>query len=196
MEELEMTYAAMGLPFEFDSFNKLSARQAEKFFQWYIGQIECRMNILKDYIHKENKNLLFDYSPESLISLWEWYEHKIIIEKKTEEELKNEYGRYPDWMRDEISKTKVSSETLDIGMDLAIYFAEVIRKQYPDKLHWGYFTKPKKKMYVNQPVLLGFKNDKPLCAGQIIKVCTFRSSEVLQKTRLYDLYIVWINLIN
>lgn len=86
-------------------------------------------------------------------------------------------------------------ETLDIGMDIAIYFAEVIRKQYPETIYWGYFTKPKNQMYVNQPVLLGFRADIPLCPAQIVKVCTWKSSEKTKKTRLYDVYQKRIQLI-
>ena len=73
-------------------------------------------------------------------------------------------------MQSQISERKISEKTLDIGMDIAIYFAEIIRKTAPEKIDWGYFTSPKNQMYVNQPVLLGFRADIPLCPAQIIKV--------------------------
>lgn len=190
-----MKYEIMELPFKFHQFDELSKKQADIFYKWYVGQISHRIDVLKKYVHSEVKEIAFDFSPESLIPLWEWFEQKIVIEKKTEEELKNEYDRYPDWMYDEISKTKISMETLDIGMDIAIYFAEVIRKQYPEKIYWGYFTKPKNQMYVNQPVLLGFRADIPLCPTQIVKVCIWKSSENAKKTRLYDVYQKRIQLI-
>ncbi|MDE7431316.1 MAG: hypothetical protein K2N34_05305 [Lachnospiraceae bacterium] len=190
-----MKYEVMVLPFKFNRFDELSKKQADNFFKWYVGQISHRIDVLKKYVDKEGKEITFDFSPESLIPLWEWFEQKIVVEKKTEEELKNEYKRYPDWMYDEISKTKVSMETLDIGMDIAIYFAEVIRKQYPEKIYWGYFTRPKNQMYVNQPVLLGFRADIPLCPSQVIKVCTLKSSEESKKTRLYDVYKKRVQLI-
>lgn len=190
-----MKYEIMELPFKFHQFDELSKKQADIFYKWYVGQISHRIDVLKKYVHSEEKEIAFDFSPESLIPLWEWFEQKIVIEKKTEEELKNEYDRYPDWMYDEISKTKISMETLDIGMDIAIYFAEVIRKQYPEKIDWGYFTKPKNQMYVNQPVLLGFRADIPLCPTQIVKVCIWKSSENAKKTRLYDVYQKRIQLI-
>lgn len=40
MEELKMTYAAMGLPFEFDSFDKLSARQ-RNFFSGILDKLNA-----------------------------------------------------------------------------------------------------------------------------------------------------------
>lgn len=190
-----MKYEVMELPFKFHQFDELSKKQADSFYKWYVGQISHRIDVLKKYVHIEEKEIAFDFSPESLIPLWEWFEQKIVIEEKTEEELKKEYERYPDWMHDEISKTKIAMETLDIGMDIAIYFAEVIRKQYPEKIYWGYFTKPKNQMYVNQPVLLGFRADIPLCPAQIVKVCMWKSSEKTKKTRLYDVYQKRIQLI-
>lgn len=83
-----MMYEAMGLPFKFSSFDELSKKQTENFFQWYIGQIGHRMDVLRNCIISEGNDIPLDYMPESLISLWEWYEQKIAIEKKTEEELK------------------------------------------------------------------------------------------------------------
>lgn len=193
--DMEMKYEVMELPFKLHHFDELSKKQADRFYKWYVGQISHRIDVLKKYVHIEEKEIAFDFSPESLIPLWEWFEQKIAIEEKTEEELKNEYERYPNWMHDEISKTKIAMETLDIGMDIAIYFAEVIRKQYPETIYWGYFTKPKNQMYVNQPVLLGFRADIPLCPAQIVKVCTWKSSEKTKKTRLYDVYQKRIQLI-
>lgn len=69
-----------------------------------------------------------------------------------------------------------------------VEFAEVIRKTAPERISWGYVTSPKNQMYINQPVFLGFRTDIPLCPAQIIKVCTWESSEELKRTRLYDTY--------
>ena len=45
-----MMYEAMGLPFKFNNFDELSKKQTENFFQWYIGQIGHRMDVLRNYI--------------------------------------------------------------------------------------------------------------------------------------------------
>lgn len=190
-----MRYQTIVLPFAFHNFDELNKKQAEKFFQWYTGQINNRIDILKKYIDCEVDGILLDFSPQSLIPLWEWYEQQIVIELKSDEELKYESGISPDWMQSQISERKISEKTLDIGMDIAIYFAEIIRKTAPEKIDWGYFTSPKNQMYVNQPVLLGFRADIPLCPAQIIKVCTWESSEELKKTRLYDAYTKWVQMI-
>ena len=95
---------------------------------------------------------------ESLIPVWEWYEKKIVVEHYTRRELKKEAKKYPDWLREEIlsDDTKISVNTLAICDDLAIYFAEVIRRNNLEHIYWGYYTKPKNCISVNEPVLLGF----------------------------------------
>lgn len=35
-------------------------------FEWYIGQIEHRIQVLKNYVLSEGGDTVFDYSPESL----------------------------------------------------------------------------------------------------------------------------------
>lgn len=182
-------------PFQHGEFENLKKREADKYFEWYISQVEYRIGVLKNYIHNEDENIIFDYSPESLISLWSWYEKKIKIVEKTKEELEEEFRRYPAWMHDEIEHTKISLETLKYGMDIAIYFAEVIIKNCNGKIRWGYFTKPRKRMSVNEPTLLGFKYDMDLNPRLIVINCTRRSSMERKESRLFDMYHTWMTYI-
>ena len=188
-----MEYEIMIPPFKHDGFEHLNRKQAEEYFQWYMSQIDYRIKILSDAV--SSSSVLLDFTVDSLIDLWEWYEDKIIVEKKTEEELKEEVGKYPSWMEKEISTTKISLDTWKIGMDVAIYFAEVFRKAAGETIYWGYFTKPKKRASVNQPVLLGFKKEMDLDARRVVVNCTRHSSEERKKTRLYDMVNVWMKYI-
>ena len=172
-----MEYELMIPPFEHQGFKGLNGKQVKEYFQWYIRQIDYRIEVLNKYLLSQGEKIDFNYSPESLIPLWEWYERNIIIENKTEEELISEFNKYPEWMKDEISHTKISIQTLKFGMDIAIYFAQVIIKNSSGKIDWGYFTKPKNMMSVNQPVLLGFKANMDLNPRLIIINCTRHSSE-------------------
>lgn len=176
-------------------FKALSKKEAQEYFEWYINQIDCRIHILTDYVLSEGVDIDFDYSPESLIPLWEWYEKKIIIIKKTREELAYDYRKYPEWIHNDILKTKISPETLKFGMDIAIYFAEVMVKNNDGKIRWGYFTKPKSRVSVNEPTLLGYKNGMDLNPRLITTNCTRHSSEELNKMRLYDTYYIWLKYI-
>lgn len=172
-------------------FREYNKKQAEEFFQQYIKQITEHIETLKKHLKSDGVKVELDYSPESLIPLWEWYENKITLENKTEEEYQEEIAAYPEWMKDEISKTKISSKTLQYGMSIAVYFAEVFVKVTQGKIYWGYFTKPKNRMSVNQPVLLGFKAGDDLDPRLIVLNCTRRSSRERHKTRLYETYKVW-----
>lgn len=85
-------------------------------------------------------------------------------------------------------------ETMIYGLDIAIYFAEVIVRNNPS-IHWGYYVKPKNRSSVNQPVLLGFKFDKEMNPREIVVNCIRKSDKELDPNRLYDLYHVWKNFI-
>ena len=75
-------------------------------------------------------------------------------------------------------------------MDVAIYFAEYIVKHNPS-IYWGYLTKPKSYIYVNRPVLLGFKCKVDMEPMSIIKVCIDRNMEEKNENQLVELYNVW-----
>lgn len=187
-----MKYELMVSPFVDEKFEDFKKKQTEEYFQWYLGQIDHRIEVLNKWLEYEGEEIELDYSPESLIPLWKWYEKRIILENKTEEELEKERAKYPEWMRDYISPTEISIETLKFAADIAIYFAETIIKNNQGKVYWGYFTKPKNRMSVNEPVVLGFKADVDLDPRLIVVNCTSRSSRELQPTRLYEMYQIWL----
>ena len=134
---------------------------------------------------------ILDYSDKSLISLWEWYETKIEMVLKDENEYQNELKQYPEWLRGEISNKKFSYSMLKYALDVSIYFAEVVIKNSGGKIEWGYFTTPKRRDSVNEPVLLGFRNNIDMNPRQIILNATRRSSKERESARLYNLYVTW-----
>ena len=57
------------------AFFELTARQAKEYFQWYMGEIPHRLTLLWNYIRQDYPEIKpFDYSPESLYLILEWYE--------------------------------------------------------------------------------------------------------------------------
>lgn len=149
-------YDMVCLPVREKKFEEFSKREAEIYLKWYISEIDNRILVLKKYAQNDECKCKFDYTPESLIDLWSWYETKIYKEKKTPKELEEEYKKHPDWMYDYISNTKISIETYKIAGDVSVYFGEVLVRNNSE-LHYGFFSKPKSRMSVNQPVVLGFK---------------------------------------
>ncbi len=173
-------------------FREFSKTQAKEYFQWHMSQIDHRIRVLEQYILEDGGKVIFDYSPESLVPLWEWYEDHIVVEKKTKKEYKREVLEYPEWMKEYISTTKISlMKTMKFGADIAIYFAEVICKNSNGKISWGYYTKPKRMASVNRPVIMGFKAGKDMDPQGIIYTCTLKSAEKKEKMRLLDVYNVW-----
>lgn len=172
-------------------FETMTKKQASEFFDWYIKDKEYGLCFLEKYLQKENEKIKLDYSPESLISIWEWYEDKIKVVNKTLDELGKEMSNYPTWMHAEIKETKVSLNTLIFAWDVAIYFAETIIKNSQGKIYWGYFSKPKNRMSVNQPTLLGFKSGMDLNPRQIVMTCTRKSCLEFDNMRLVNAYYTW-----
>lgn len=93
-----MNYEFMGSPFEFDKFEDLSRKEAREYFEWYVNQIDSRMEILKAAVLEEYPNALFDYSPQSLISVWKWYEKRIAFVPKSEEDISCQTDSMQAWL--------------------------------------------------------------------------------------------------
>lgn len=182
-------------PFEHGEFIKMKKKEAQEYFDWFTSQVSNRIDILRKVLVKEGLNDILDFSAESLVPLWEWYEKKIIFIEKETEELLDEITKQPNWMKSEILTTKVSPETLKYALDISIYFAEIIRRDSKGKIDWGYFSSPSKRISVNEPTLLGFKSDMDLNPRLIVLNCTRRSGRELLKTRLFDMYNTWMTYI-
>lgn len=173
-------------------FRNMTKKEAQEYFEWYTGQIGSHLETLKSQICREVQDMKFDYSPESLIPLWTWYEGKIEVVDKTKEKINEEKKNYPEWMHDYLGRTELSLDTLRYCLDVALYFAEVIIRNCNGKIYWGYFTKPKNRMSVNEPTLLGFKGKMDLEPRLVVLNCTRRSSRGLNPMRLFEMYQTWM----
>lgn len=191
-----MNYSLLVYPYQSCKFEDMNKADSEKYFQWFISSIEDRIKQLQKFVKLDDPSIILDYSPSSLISIWHWYETKIIIETKTEEEIEKSMDQRPEWMKEILIKNdkKVSMDTWAICMDVSVYFAEVFIKNNP-KTHWGYFTKPKIRMSVNSPTILGFISDKDLNPRLILVNLTRKSCLEKSRTRLFDLYNTWATLV-
>ncbi len=185
-----MEYIMMEIPCGMFSNEKISHIEVRKNFEYYISQSNDRINYLCSYINNSGTHIKFDYLPNSLINLWKWYETQIEVVEKTEEELNSQISQYPDWMKDFVSREKISENTLKIALDVSFYFAEVILKNNK-KIKWGYFTSPRSRVSVNQPILLGFVNDIDLNPRTIVLNCTRKSIKKKDEDILFNMYNTW-----
>lgn len=175
------------------AFFELTARQAKEYFKWYTGEIPHRLALLWNYIQLDCPEIKpFDYSPESLILLWEWYEPKIQQVAMTTEEIESRVKKFPKYLESEIHKNaiKFTDEALSLALDISIYLGEVIVKNYPH-LRWSYRTKPKREITVYRPVIDGLNYKMTLEPSRVVFVLMLKSSEEQNRNRLYDLYRHW-----
>lgn len=137
--------------------HQLSETEAQAFFDWYMEQLDERTAYLRQYT-----GLALDYSPESLVPLWKWFLRRAEIENTPAErlnELKKEKAGHP--LADTVLKDsarQLSLETEYIIRDIGMYWGQVFVKNHPS-IHWGFYTRPKRDMFVNRPLLLGFPNE-------------------------------------
>ena len=176
-------------------FEEFTPKMAKEYFEWYINEREHRLTILKKYLSEIHEDITLDFSPESLIPLWSWYETQIVEEDKDPYELQAEKEQYPEWVRDHISDKKISMETLKFTWDVAIYFAEVMVRNNKEKISWGYITRRKRHIHVNRPALKGFTANLLLDPRHVVYICTLKSAKEKDPNRLYDLYYVWLEYI-
>lgn len=211
-----MNYEFMGTPFEFDEFENLSRKEARAYFKWYVGQIDSRMEILKAAVLEENPEVNFDFSPESLIPVWKWYQKKIVFVRKPEEILSQETDRFQGWLvsqvmragkkyedinmeflraiaSEHIVETEISEETLGYAKDIAIYFSEVMRRNNEDVLYWTFIANAKRHVSFNKPVIMGFVSRVSLDASMVIRTLTRREQESKNENALFQSYNKWLN---
>lgn len=199
-----MSYSLMIAPFDFANHNRIAAqqffdnyalfeltpKQAKEYFLWYTSEIPNRIALLWEYMKQERPEAEpFDYSPKSLLPLWEWYEQKIEQVPMTAEEIERRVRVFPKYLESEIRKNtkKFTDETLSLALDISIYLGEVVVKNYPH-LRWNYRTRPKREISTYRPVIDGLNNKMKLEPSRSLFVLTLESTEEKNPTRLYDLY--------
>lgn len=188
-----MKYQLMESPLKGKDFVDFTKKEAKIYFEWYLSEFDNRMEQLDRYIKAtSNKVVQLDYTVESLIPLWDWFEDNIFSNPRTEEEVAEEMTGKPEWMRPWIAESqKIELITWAIAMDIAIYFGEVFRKNNSG-IKWGHVTKPKSHVSYNRPVLYGFVGNVAFDTRLIVKTCTRKSTIERDSERLFNLYYKWI----
>lgn len=191
--------------FELD-FDKMTGKQTKEYFQWFISQIPTRIEYLSfkcaEYLNIPQEKL--DLSPESLILIWRWFLQVAQIGKTPKRELKRlreELGDFPESFRDyviEDSSEELTITTEYILRDIGMYMGEIFNREY-DHIEWGYYSRPKSDMFVNKPLLIGFKDtafDPPFeTVFEPIHMVGVQAANLFDKTHnendLIKLYKIW-----
>lgn len=202
-----MAYSLMIAPIDFAGHQKIAARQffdnyaffeltpkqAKEYFLWYKSEIPNRIALLWEYMKQERPEAEpFDYSPESLIPMWEWYETKIEQVPMTAKEIESRVRIFPKYLESEIRKNtkKFTDKTLSLALDISIYLGEVVVKNHPH-LRWNYRTRPKREVSVYRPVIDGLNYKMTFEPTRIVFVQMLKSVEKQNINHLYHIYCHW-----
>lgn len=189
---MNIDYDFMAEPFEHKDFEQMNRKEAGEYFDWFMGQIDNRIEYMKKCIAEEGAPFNADYSPESLIPLWEWFGTKIELVDMKKEEFEKVVADAPEWIRPYVSSKELSLLTLAVGIDVAIYFAEVLRKNSESKIKWGFSVAKTCRQYKGRPVLLGFIGNQVMYPMTIIQNMASRDADLgHDPQRMIDAYHAW-----
>lgn len=188
-----MIYKMQIPPFPVKSFDLLTTRQAKEIFKWYTDDIPARLDQLQKCIDADvNGTVQLTRGKDSLRPLWSWLVANIQLQELTESDLKESLDAVPKWLHEYIvaGKYKLTTESLSIGMDVAIYLGEVFVHEFP-QIYWGFFTKPKRRVSVNEPVLLGFENGLDMNPRRIVDTLMWQCANGKSSEGLYEAFEIW-----
>ncbi len=183
-------YEKIRLPVK-SRLREMSNEEAKLFLDWVLSNQYKRIEMLVSYINAtSDKYFGANFSPESLKPLGEWFVKMIEVRSKTEEEIKGEKAKIPEWLQYQIGDKELTEKTYSLMFDIAFYFGQVFLRNHPE-VTWELYKGEKTNIDYNQPVLSGF-GKKHLNPIRIVDVATrgMRSGEQ-SGDRLHELYEVW-----
>ena len=169
---------------------KLNEEQTREYFDWYIAQCPIRSAyVFKMAGYEDDSFQNIAYTPESLITIWEWFLSVANVEdcpENTERPIATRFAK------------RLAMLTEYIIRDIGMYLGETWVHNYTT-LYWNFHTKPKKDLFQNSPIIDGFLNkaySPPFaCYFEPIHMAGIQARKILQgKQRindLYDLYTLW-----
>lgn len=135
-------------------FSQASKKTAETFFNEYVSKSNERIDCLFEFVKRNNVSVKKDFTPKSLILLWELVKNNIIIKQLSDNEILEKSLNLAPWFRDEkhITKTIIDESSSQLLIDLSYYYAEVVIRNY-NGAKWSYFTNSRSYIDVNQPLI-------------------------------------------
>lgn len=176
-----MDYFPILPPFEFKSFDDMSKKEAQNYFDWFMETKPVRLEQLKKLVDDTGyDSARLDYSDGSLVYLWRWYLDNAELVDRPEEEIREEVKRQTvgltkiaiskggvmtelnkkqmyDHFYNEKPRKKISTPWRFIARDIGLYLGECLIRKHKDRgLYWG-FTK-KKTFNHFKPAVMGLKS--------------------------------------
>ena len=173
-------------------FPEKTKKQARQHLEWFLELLPNRISDLKDMISQTDPSLLdkLDYSPQSLIFIFEWFLNRAVIMKRSREDIKSQKESLPDFLKGQpgnITTHTLSPESLSLLYSIGVYMGECFVK-HDQRLKWG-IGPGTKVVGANEPVILGFKKNIPFIPFWLMETIAVKVSENRGiVTGLYDLF--------
>jgi hypothetical protein len=107
-----------------------SKEEAKEYYKWFTSIKSERVQILESEVQQMYPEWKLDYTRNSLISLYEWFEKKAKyrnINDEEKEEIEKQISKTPLFVGViEIPETTFTDETVSICFDAGIYFGETL----------------------------------------------------------------------
>ena len=173
--------------------SEMTKLEAKQFFNWFMDCIGPRMEQLKDIISIADAGVIekMNYSPESLIDVFEWFLNSVNIIERSKEEMDEERDKLPDFLKYQVVTHKLELGWMQIVHDIGVYMS-LCFLEYDSRLKWGIGPYPKASGG-NTPSILGFS--KKMCFHPLVVMNTMMGKTVggrAVKTQLYDVFKVMI----
>lgn len=184
-----MPYTTLQPPFTLN-LGEMSNREIKDYSRWFFESLPLRKAQLTEAVAQTPgfESWQPNESPSSLNMLGDWFATQIETRPRTHEERQAITSRaaFPI----EINNEELTNRTLSIAMDVGIYFAQVLQKNYP-ALRWEQPLSDKKFADYGHPVLVGF-GLVPLNPLRITTTLAYGLASKKQTgKRLRELYDYW-----
>lgn len=147
-----MSYSIIQVPFSVN-LRDMPKDELNRYFQWFLAVIPERVRELTAAV-KETPGFepwQPDCTPTSLDALGQWFAGQVETRSRTQSEIdKLQTERFP------IVNEELTNRTLSMGMDVGMYFSQVLTKNHPS-LGWVQPSANKKFIDYGQPSLTGFR---------------------------------------
>lgn len=180
------------------SIFELNEQEAADYFAWFMEQVPGRVayvsQICARELHISEEKM--DCSPESLILLWKWFLRRAKTEPAIHTNAEKGNKKIPSSVWN--NERQLTLETEYIIRDIGMYLGETFCKNNSN-IYWTYYTKPRRDIFVNHPLLKGFIDrtcDKPFEACfEPIHMTHVQAAKILKKasldTDLFRIYNIW-----
>jgi len=183
-------YEIIKLPIK-SRLREMTNEEAKLFLDWLLSVQYKRIEMLVAYINQTSDECFgANFSPESLKPLGEWLVKEIKVRPKTEDEIKTEKEKIPEWLHYQIDDHELTEKTISLIIDTAFYFSQVFLRNHP-QITWKIHKGGKTNIDYNQPVLTGF-GKMQLNPIRIVDIAAGGMRSGRQSgNRLFELYEVW-----